>query len=88
MIFSVSGSMLRFTGYKKEIVVEGATVLDGLRSLAVTYPTLKSIIFDRNDAVKTTHRIFVNGSAIPQGDATHPVGAHDRVDVVTTISGG
>ena len=88
MIFRFSGTLLRFVGFQKEIAVEAATIEGGLVALVEKEPQLKPILFDGGGAVRSTHRMFLNGEQLSPGDSTRAIGPKDSVDILTAIAGG
>lgn len=88
MIVKVRGVLLRFTDYQNEIEVEGKTVRDGLDQLTELFPKLREVLMDREDAVRATHFIALNGEQLSEDELDRETAEDDRVDIVTAVSGG
>ncbi len=88
MIVKVRGILLRFTDYQNEIEVEGKTVRDGLDRLTERFPRLREVLMDREDAVRATHFIALNGEQLSEDELDRETAEDDRVDIVTAVSGG
>lgn len=88
MIVKVRGVLLRFTDYDNDIDVDCPTVGDGLEQLAGRYPKLREVLMDRAGDVRATHFIALNGEQLRRHELDHEVGADDRVDIITAVSGG
>lgn len=88
MIVKVRGVLLRFTDYQNEIEVEGKTVRDGLDRLTELFPKLREVLMDREDAVRATHFIALNGEQLSEDELDRETAEDDRVDIVTAVSGG
>jgi molybdopterin converting factor small subunit len=78
-----------YTEGKKEVEVNGATVMAVLEDLGIRYPSLRSHLFNGNGALRPYVNIFINDRDIRglQGEAT-PVAAADRLMIVPSIAGG
>lgn len=88
MIVKVRGILLRFTDYRNEIEVEGKTVRDGLDRLTAMFPRLREVLMDREDVVRATHFIALNGEQLSEDEFDREAAEDDRVDIVTAVSGG
>jgi MoaD family protein len=74
---------------QSEVELNGETVGDILRDLAVKYPKIQSHIFDNKGQVRRHINLFVNADNIRdlQGLGT-PVGENDIVKVLPSVTGG
>lgn len=88
MIVKVRGILLRFTDYQNEIEVDGKTVRDGLDQLTDMFPRLREVLMDREDTVRATHFIALNGEQLSEDELDREAAEDDRVDIVTAVSGG
>jgi molybdopterin synthase sulfur carrier subunit len=88
MIVKVRGILLRFTDYQNEIEVDGKTVRDGLDRLTDMFPRLREVLMDREDVVRATHFIALNGEQLSEDELDRETAEDDRVDIVTAVSGG
>lgn len=88
MIFRFSGTLLRFVNFQKEIAIESATVTEGIETLVNREPQLQPILKDSSGALRSTHRMFLNGEMMTPADMTRPIGERDCVDILTAIAGG
>ena len=79
------GPLKGLAGDVSEHRVEGATVIDALRSLERDQPALSGWILDERGAIRRHINVFVGGV---RGDAQSAVSAEDRVEVLPSISGG
>ena len=79
------GTLRELAGGEREHRIEGATVLELLRSLEARHPPLRGWILDERERVRRHINVFVNGER--GGEAT-AVRCGDRVEVLPAITGG
>ncbi|MGD0602521.1 MAG: MoaD/ThiS family protein [Streptosporangiaceae bacterium] len=89
----LSGALVRFADYTKEVEVEATTVTEGLEFLTARYPDLKTVLLDGDGRVRRTHQLFLNGEQVERG--AYPLGAApvscanpDTLFVLTAVAGG
>jgi molybdopterin synthase sulfur carrier subunit len=75
----------RLASGRSEHTIEGGTVIELLRELERTHPSLAGWILDERGIVRQHINVFVNGHL---ADAETAVGHNARVDVIPAISGG
>ena len=74
-----------FPGLEPVVTADGATVADALAALDGRWPGLMDRLCDPGPRLRRHIRVFVDRA--PAELAT-PVGAGDRIDVLTAITGG
>ncbi len=74
-----------FAGLDPVVEADGSTVADALAGLDRRWPGLMDRLCEPGPRLRAHIRIFVDQSP---AELTTPVGAGDRVDVITAISGG
>ena len=75
-----------YTGHRREVEAEGATLAQLLVDLDRRYPGIRFRIVDEQDAIRPHIKIFVNREQARSIDAAlHP---RDEVLVVAALSGG
>ena len=79
------GPLKRLAGDRAEHTVEGATVIELLRSLEEAHPATDGWILDERGLIRRHINVFVNGEPAKAETAVDP---DDRVDVLPAISGG
>ena len=79
------GPLKQVAGNSSEHTVDGATVVELLRSLEQAHPSAGGWILDERGLIRRHINVFVNGEL---GGEETAVGAEDRVDVLPAISGG
>jgi sulfur-carrier protein len=84
-VVRLRGALKRLAEDRTEHSVEGSTVLEILRSLERSQPTIDGWILDERGAIRRHINVFVNGEL---GGLDTAVGAQDRIDVLPAISGG
>lgn len=72
-------------GGKRELRLEGSTVVDVLRALEREHPATKGWILDEHGSIREHVNVFVNRD---YGREETEVGAEDRLHVIPAISGG
>jgi sulfur-carrier protein len=89
----LSGALVRFADYTKEIDVEASTVAEGVERLTDRFPNLKDVLLDGDGRVRRTHQLFLNGEQVERGD--YPMGTaplscaeQDTLFVLTAVAGG
>ncbi|MEM9452708.1 MAG: MoaD/ThiS family protein [Myxococcota bacterium] len=84
----LSGTLLRFVGYEREIEVEARTVGEAINAVEARHDALRNVLRDGSGAVRTTHQLFVNGEQVGRNGLERPVGRADVLEVLTAIAGG
>ena len=88
MKFVLSGNLLRFSGFQKEIPIAAPTVAAGLAELVGSMPGLRPVLLDGAGNLRKVHRLFVNRDQLAGDQLARPVGAGDEVMILTAIAGG
>jgi molybdopterin converting factor small subunit len=93
MKIMLSGALLRFADYSKEVEVPAASLGEGIDRLTTRYPQLKPVLLDGNGGVRETHQMFLNGEQIMRAQRTAgappvPVADGDTLFILTAIAGG
>jgi molybdopterin synthase sulfur carrier subunit len=88
MKFVLSGNLLRFSDFQREIVVEGSTVQQGIAALAERCPALRPVMLDGQSQLRRVYRIFLNGKSIAIEELERATSQDDEVVVLTAIAGG
>lgn len=88
MNIRLSGVMLRFVGYQRKHFVETNTVQNGIQTFAKEYEQLKSVLFDGEGNIRSTHRLFLNGNQIDALELNREVSKEDTLEIITAIAGG
>lgn len=88
MVFRISGTLLRFTDFRREIALPGTTLAEALAQLVEAHPNLTGVLFDREGNVRGTHRLFVNGEPLEEVDSGLTLAETDSVEILTAVSGG
>ena len=88
MKFVLSGVMLRFADYQREIEIDAETVEAGVAGLVEKYPGLKGVLLDGEGRVRSAHMLVLNGENIPRAELARGAAAGDRLEIVTAIAGG
>ena len=89
MLIRLSGTLLRFTDYQKELRIDAPTLKEGIEALAAQYPEVGKALFDgKTGQVRSSHRLFVNGDPVDKGAFGQPIGGEDVVDILTAVTGG
>jgi molybdopterin converting factor small subunit len=84
-IVCVRGPLRKLAGGRAEHELEGATVVELLRSLEVRHPEMSGWILDERGLIRRHINVFVNGD---RGGETTVVRSGDRVEVLPAITGG
>ena len=84
-VVRLRGPLKRLAGDRSEQVVDGASVLELMRSIERMHPAADGWILDERGVIRRHLNVFVNGEL---GDGDTAVGDDDRVDVLPAISGG
>jgi sulfur-carrier protein len=88
MVIRVSGTLLRFTDFQKEISIDAPTLKEGISRLAEQFPEVGKALFDTVGQIRASHKLFVNGYQIGKADIGREVSSEDVVDIVTAVTGG
>ncbi len=88
MVFRMSGTLLRFTDYQQELVIDAPTLKEGIDQLIQQYPEVGKTLLDKMGQIRASHKVFVNGEAVDRADTNRPIGGKDIVDILTAVTGG
>ena len=72
-------------GGRRELQLDGTTVVEVLRALEQEHPAIAGWILDERTTIREHINIFVNGE---RGRENTPLAADDRIYVLPSISGG
>jgi len=72
-------------GGRRELQLDGTTVVEVLRALESEHPAIAGWILDERTTIREHINIFVNGE---RGRENTPLAADDRIHVLPSISGG
>ena len=84
----LTGTLQRFADYKREHIVDGDTLGDGLNALMVAQPRLAKVLMDENGEVRQAHVLFLNGEQIGRDELGKAAGDPDSLEIITAIAGG
>jgi len=88
MKITLSGNLLRFSKFQREIDVTAPTVAEGLTRLCGDMPQLRPVLLDADGHLRKVHRLFVNRDQLMNDELARTVGADDEVMILTAIAGG
>lgn len=88
MVIRVSGTLLRFTDYQKELRIDAPTLKEGISRLVEQFPDVGKALFDPTGQIRASHKLFINGEQIGRADIGREVSNEDVVDIVTAVTGG
>jgi molybdopterin synthase sulfur carrier subunit len=88
MKITLSGNLLRFSKFQKEIQVSAPTVAEGLSRLCGELPQLRPVLLDGAGQLRKVHRLFVNRDQLMNDELARPVGADDEIMILTALAGG
>ena len=75
-----------YTGHRREVEAEGATLDELLRDLDRRFPGLRFRVVDEQDAIRPHIKIFVN--RVQARSVAEPLAPADEVLLVAALSGG
>ena len=75
-----------YTGNRREVEADGATVAEVLADLDARYPGIRFRMIDEQEAIRRHIRVFVNGEQV--SSLQTPLQAADEVFIVQALSGG
>ncbi len=87
MTFLFSGSLLRYVGYRRQMVYESNTLADALRALFIDYPELEGLLMNEDRTLRRTLRVAINNEVV-RSDLSRALRSSDSVEIMTAISGG
>ena len=88
MKFVLSGNLLRFSKFQKEIDIPAPTVAEGITQLIGSLPQLGPVLLDGAGQLRKVHRLFLNQDQLGSAELARPAGANDEVMILTAIAGG
>ncbi len=82
----IPGSLRSYTGERREVEANGATLAEVLADLDRRYPGIRFRMIDEQDGIRRHMRIYVNGGEVK---AIHvPLRGTDEVIIFQALSGG
>jgi len=89
----LSGALLRFADYSKEVDVAAPTFAACVTELTTKYPQLKPVLLDGDGGVRMTHQLFLNGEQLTREQRALdgvpvPVADGDTLFILTAVAGG
>jgi molybdopterin synthase sulfur carrier subunit len=78
--------LAEYTGHRREVQAQGATLAELLADLERRYPGIRFRVVDEQDAIRAHIKIFVNRTQESRLD--RPLAAGDEVLLVAALSGG
>ncbi|MGZ4131878.1 MAG: MoaD/ThiS family protein [Actinomycetota bacterium] len=84
-VVALRAPLRALAGGNAELTLEGSTVGEVIASLQRAWPRTTGWIVDERGVIRTHVNVFVNGE---RADASTPVHADDRLNVIASISGG
>lgn len=88
MKLSLSGNLLRYVDYQREIPLAAETLALGILELADKYPEARALLLTPDNKLRSIHRVSVNGQLISAGAADRRLAPDDSVLILSPISGG
>lgn len=88
MKFTMSGNLLRFSNFRDQIEVSGATIEEGVGKLIEACPQLRPVLLDAKGQLRAVHRLFCNGEMVLPAELGAPRQASDEISILTAIAGG
>jgi sulfur-carrier protein len=88
MLIRLSGTLLRFTDFQKELQIDAPTLKGGIDKLVEQYPDVGKALYDHQGQMRATHRLFINGEAVGRAELGRELEKDDVVDIMTAITGG
>ena len=82
----IPGPLRDYTGERREVEANGATLAEVLADLDRRYPGIRFRMIDEQDGIRRHMRIYVNGGEVDAIDA--PLRSSDEVIIVQALSGG
>jgi len=84
-VVCVRGPLRNLAGGRAEHELDGATVIELLRSLEVRHPDISGWVLDERGVIRRHINVYVNGE---RGDEATAVRSGDRIEVLPAITGG
>ena len=89
----LSGALLRFTDYSKEVDVAAPNFAGCIEELTARFPGLKAVLLDGDGSVRQTHQLFLNGEQLTReerslGPTPLPLAESDTLFILTAVAGG
>ena len=82
----IASPLADYTGHRREVEAEGATLAQLLEDLDRRHPGIRFRMIDEQGAIRPHIRIFVNRAQVP--DLARALAPADEVLVVAALSGG
>ncbi|MFQ5699421.1 MAG: MoaD/ThiS family protein [Myxococcota bacterium] len=86
MKVGIPGPLMSYTGQRREVEAEGATLAELLYDLDRRFPGIRFRMIDEQDSIRPHMRIFVNRAKI--GTLDTALSAADEVHILQALSGG
>jgi hypothetical protein len=88
MKIRITGIMLNYVGYRKDLECDATTLGGALDQLCADVPVVRPIIFTGAGTVSRVHRLVLNGELINNDALDHPLRPDDVLELITATAGG
>jgi len=82
----IPGALRDYTGERREVEANGATLDEVLADLDRRYPGIRFRMVDEQDGIRRHMRIYVNGGEVDAIDV--PLRSSDEIIILQALSGG
>lgn len=82
----IPGPLRSYTGERREVEANGATLDEVLADLDRRYPGIRFRMVDEQDGIRRHMRIYVNGGEVDAIDV--PLRSSDEIIILQALSGG
>ena len=86
MLVKIPSVLQAYTGGRREVEADGASVDALLRALDARHPGLRFRMVNERNQLRPHMRVFVN--LLPVADLASPLSSNDAVVIVQALSGG
>jgi hypothetical protein len=88
MVIVCAGSLLRYVQYQRRLQYPAATVREALAALTDQHPVLAPLLLTPEGDLRPSHRLILHDRLLGPAELDTPVGPDDRLEILTSISGG
>jgi hypothetical protein len=88
MVIVCAGSLLRYVHYQRRLQYPAGTVREALAALTRQHPVLAPLLLTPEGDLRPSHRLILRDTLLGTAELDTPLGPDDRLEILTSISGG
>lgn len=84
----LSGNLIRYASFEREVELEARTVSAALDELVARFPDLRPVVLDGEGQLRRVHRLYLNGEVLGTAEGDLALEPNDELGILTAVAGG